>query len=159
MISSSEDDSIKIFDVEGRKQLHHFKDAHKSDSSRQTLHLTTSSTGRICTIAVSQNGLFLASGSQDKSIKVFDLTTKKEIHHFVDAHDGNKKLFQATYFPPIGEIFSIAISPDNKFVVSGSGDKSIKIFDLETSKPIYHFTDAHDGKFLLKFIHISTSCR
>jgi len=34
----------------------------------------------------------LVSGSQDKSIKVFDLKTKAEYHHFKDAHDSKNLL-------------------------------------------------------------------
>ena len=97
------------------------------------INLITKLLGRICTIAISSDGKLLASGSQDKSLKIWDLTTKKEVHGFADIHES--------------EIFSIAFSPDNKLLVSGSGDKSIKIFDLENFKQIHHFVDAHDGIF------------
>jgi len=36
---------------------------------------------------------------------------------------------------------------DERFIISGSGDKSIKIFDILTKQQIYHFVDAHEGKF------------
>ncbi len=46
----------------------------------------------------------------------------------------------------IGEIYCIAGTPDSKFVVSASRDKSIKIFDIATAKEVYHFKEVHNGK-------------
>jgi len=37
----------------------------------------------------------------------------------------------------------VAITPNNKFVISASKDKSIKVFDLETKEEVHHFKDAH----------------
>ena len=47
--------------------------------------------------------------------------------------------------PVIDWISCIAITSDARFIVSGSGDKSIKIFDLESKEPVHHFKDAHTG--------------
>jgi len=35
------------------------------------------------------------------------------------------------------------VTPDNRFIVSGSFDSSIKVFDLQTKQEIYHFQNAH----------------
>jgi len=48
------------------------------------------SLGPVSSVAVSQDGKFIFSGSQDRSIKVFDNKTKKQVHHFIDAHKGNE---------------------------------------------------------------------
>lgn len=45
----------------------------------------------------------------------------------------------------IGSIYSIIISHDNRFVVSGSKDQSIKILDLQEKKEIHHFQNVHNG--------------
>jgi len=45
-------------------------------------------------------------------------------------------------------IWSVSISSDNKYIVSGSEDKSIKIFDVENKTELYHFENAHDGKLI-----------
>jgi len=37
-------------------------------------------------------------------------------------------------------------SPDGKYIVSGSADKSIKIFDLTTLKEVFQFKGVHSGK-------------
>lgn len=46
----------------------------------------------------------------------------------------------------IESVYCVAVSPNGKYAISGSLDKSIKIFDLTTMKDIYHFKDAHKGK-------------
>ena len=40
---------------------------------------------------------------------------------------------------------SVAISNNNKYIVSGSQDKSIKIWDLEDKKELHSFNNAHSG--------------
>ena len=38
------------------------------------------------------------------------------------------------------------MTPDGRFIVSGSKDKSIKIFDLEKLQEVHHFKNIHEGK-------------
>jgi len=45
-------------------------------------------------------------------------------------------------------ISSVAISNDDKYIISGSWDHTIKIFDLETKQEVHHFKNAHEGNFL-----------
>jgi len=45
----------------------------------------------------------------------------------------------------IGPIYGVDITPDNSFMVTCSGDKSIKLFDLYTKQEVYKFQDAHNG--------------
>jgi WD40 repeat protein/tRNA A-37 threonylcarbamoyl transferase component Bud32 len=63
----------------------------------------------------------LASGSDDKTVKIWDLKYKKEVRTF-RGHSG--------------KVYAVAISPDNQSVVSGSNDKTLKIWDFNTGKAI-----------------------
>jgi WD40 repeat protein len=58
---------------------------------------------------------YFASGSHDKSIKLYCMQTKKLLTSFL-----HEKY-----------VFSIAFTNDNKRLISGGGDKVIKIWDLE----------------------------
>lgn len=106
------------------------------------------------------NGEYLVSGSWDKSIKVFALSSKAEIRHFQNAHErifynleGNNKIF-------LVPIYSMAVTSDSKYIVSASEDKTIKVFALhakhrtkaiefntaKSKQEIHHFQQAHEGK-------------
>ncbi len=56
----------------------------------------------------------LVSGSYDKTIKLWDVKTGKEIHTF-EGHDG--------------PVRSVNFSPNGKTLVSGSDDKTIKLWN------------------------------
>jgi WD40 repeat protein len=43
-------------------------------------------------------------------------------------------------------ILSLVTTPNNKYLISGSGDRSIAIFDLQTKQKVNHFADVHEGK-------------
>jgi len=43
-------------------------------------------------------------------------------------------------------ILSVDISSDNKYIVSGSEDRSIKLFDLQAKKEIHCFERIHQRK-------------
>ena len=58
----------------------------------------------------------IASGSDDKSIKVWDLKSGTLIKTLL-GHDDR--------------VISVSISHDSKFIVSGSSDKTVKVWDLE----------------------------
>jgi len=43
-------------------------------------------------------------------------------------------------------VSSLTVSSDSRFIISGSHDKSIKIFEVETKKQIQQFKDVQDSK-------------
>ncbi|MFW6359623.1 MAG: caspase family protein [Chroococcales cyanobacterium] len=75
------------------------------------------------TVAVSPNGKILASGSQDKTIKLWNLTTG-ELRHTLTGHSS--------------AVLSLAFSPDGKTLASASNlevnSSAIKLWDVETGK-------------------------
>ena len=74
-------------------------------------------------IAISPNGQLLASGSEDTTIKLWDLQTS-ECLATLEGHEEGVK--------------SIAISPNGQLLVSGSADHTIKLWQLpnNVSEPI-----------------------
>lgn len=46
----------------------------------------------ICSVAVTPDGRSVISGAEDGSIKVFELHTKQEMHHFPNFHYRNSLL-------------------------------------------------------------------
>ena len=67
----------------------------------------------VVSVAISPDGQTLVSGSQDKTIKVWELSTGKLVHTLTGHAD---------------EVWSVAISPDGQTLVSGSRDKTIKVW-------------------------------
>ncbi|KAI2841165.1 hypothetical protein CBS11350_6599 [Aspergillus niger] len=94
--------------------------------STQTLHqICEGHRNQVWAVAISPDGRRLASGSQDATIKIWDLDAPfyeppfRERERTAESH---------------GLITSMVFSPDGKWLVSGGGDdtESVKIWDLET---------------------------
>jgi WD40 repeat protein len=77
--------------------------------------------GRVQSVAFSTGGRYLASGSEDMTIKLWDTATGKDI---------------VTFKGHSGVVRSIAFSPDGKRLASGSWDKTIKLWDTVTGKEL-----------------------
>ena len=76
-------------------------------------------TGAVSSLALSGDGKRLFSGSQDTTIKVWDLEINREA---------------ITLRGHSGPVSSLALSGDGKRLFSGSYDKTIKVWDLEAGK-------------------------
>ncbi|MCT7977949.1 nSTAND1 domain-containing NTPase, partial [Laspinema olomoucense] len=81
-------------------------------------------------IAFSPEGKALASGSNDKTIKLWNVKTGEEIHTLTGHQAG---------------VWSIAFSPEGKALASGSNDKTIKLWNVETGEEIHTLTGHQDA--------------
>lgn len=79
------------------------------------------------------------------SIKVWDLNLK-EIKCFKNIHQGLKKnLSLNLILLDIDVINDILMTKYDRFIVSCSDDRSIKIHHFDSKKLVHHFVDVHRG--------------
>lgn len=85
---------------------------------------TTTRTGDlyIRSICFSPDGRFLATGAEDRQIRIWDIQ-KQRIKHLLQGH--------------MQEIYSLDFSRDGRFLVSGSGDKSARVWDIEKGQCVF----------------------
>ncbi len=100
-----------------------------SESSDQTKTLKGHSSD-VNSVAFNSDGTILATGSDDKTIKLWNLATEQEIH---------------TLKGHFSWIWTVAFSPDGKILASGSKDKTIKLWNLTTAEEIRTLTGHKDG--------------
>src|ERR1700721_55989 len=74
--------------------------------------------GEVCSIAFSPDGRYIASGSMDRTIRIWDTGTG----------DAMSRPFER----PTAAVLSVSFSPDGKRIASGSMDQTIQIWDAET---------------------------
>ncbi|MER3588278.1 MAG: hypothetical protein C4322_08850, partial [Mastigocladus sp. ERB_26_1] len=87
-------------------------------------------------VAFSPDGKIIASGSTDKTIKLWDVTTGQVIKTLTGHNNG---------------VFSIAFSPDSKTIASGGADKTIKLWDVTTGQVIKTFSGHEDTVYSIAF--------
>ncbi|KYC38014.1 hypothetical protein WA1_39210 [Scytonema hofmannii PCC 7110] len=98
----------------------------------------------VWSVALSADGQTLASGSEDKTIKIWQAVTGKLLHT-LRAHSENVR--------------AVSLSADGQTLVSGSGDNTIKIWQTRTgqllntlkghSQPVWSLTLSRDGQTLV----------
>eukprot|EP00004_Rigifila_ramosa_P012124 TRINITY_DN2607_c0_g5_i1.p1 TRINITY_DN2607_c0_g5~~TRINITY_DN2607_c0_g5_i1.p1 ORF type:complete len:181 (-),score=36.55 TRINITY_DN2607_c0_g5_i1:177-719(-) len=74
-------------------------------------------TGAVACVSFSPDGKKIASGSSDKSVRLWDSTTGICEHVL----EGHKSVADSVFF-----------SPDGKKIASGSDDKSVRLWDVST---------------------------
>ncbi|MDC0749676.1 WD40 repeat domain-containing protein [Polyangium mundeleinium] len=88
-------------------------------------------TGSIRALSFSLDGKYLASGSRDKTVRIWDVAA------------GTEKL----RLPEHGDaVTAVAFSPDGKLLASGSADKSARVWDATTGTSRQTFVDKHAGR-------------
>jgi len=100
-------------------------------------------------VVITPDNQYIASCSTDKSIRLFDLDSKELVYKWTEAHNGNVGMLGVLFTFTVDDIYAITVTPNNKYIVSGSRDFSIKIFDLETKQLVHTFVHAHDSNYSL----------
>ncbi|MEQ1586300.1 MAG: caspase family protein [Cyclobacteriaceae bacterium] len=98
----------------------------------------------VIAVVVSPDSNYVATGSRDKSAKLWELSTGREVRSFL-GHEAT--------------VNSLDFSSDGKYLITSSGDKSVRIWETKTGKEIYKvepdreiLTDvalSPDGKFFI----------
>ncbi len=96
----------------------------------------TTGHGRINSLAVSPDGKTALSGSDDYTIKLWNLA------------DGN---LIRTFSGHTGAVYSVVYSPDGKTIISGSEDNTIKVWEIETGNLLYTALTNLEGSEWLVF--------
>jgi len=81
----------------------------------------------VIAVAFSPDGKWVATGSYDRTARVMEAATGKEVSRL--AHQGR--------------VFAVAFSPDGKWVATGSGDNTARVMDAATGKEVSRL--AHQG--------------
>ena len=159
LASGSDDKTVELWDVEGRREL-------------WTL---TGHTGQVLTVAFSPAGKVLASGGEDGAVKLWDATSGKELlspagqsSAAVNAvafspdgnwlaagyGDGTVELWDMAYAGlrsldgNCGEIKSVAFSYDRHTLAAGCSDGKVKLWDVASSNDAPRVLDGHSGQVL-----------
>ncbi len=86
-------------------------------------------TGAVTSVAFSPDGEYALTASDDKTLRLWDISTGREIRVFKGIKD---------------YITSVAISQDGKYALTGSDDKIIRLWDISEGSQIRYFT-GHTG--------------
>lgn len=134
----------------------------------ERLAIFTEHTDRVSTVVFSPDGKVLASGSQDKTIQLWDINTRSHLKTLTGhedgitavvyspdgntlasgSQDGTIRLWHAhtgdLMLPPIeetGQVTSLAYSPDGNLLASGSEDaNAVHVWNAQTGKRLQTFT-------------------
>lgn len=83
----------------------------------------------VVAVAVSPDSNYVVTGSRDKSAKLWELSTGREVRSFL-GHDFS--------------ITSVDVSSDGKYLLTGSNDETVKLWEIETGKEIFSVNPVHE---------------
>ena len=105
-----------------RPWIHRYTRLRESEALIRTL---TGNGASVTACAVSPDGTWIVSASGDKTLKIWDAATGRELHTLT----GHTK-----------SVSACAVSPDGTWIVSASSDKTLKIWDAATGRELRTMT-------------------
>jgi WD40 repeat protein len=89
----------------------------------------TGHTDVILDLAFHPDGKWLATASYDRTVKIWDLATGRDVRTLRDHSDA---------------VYGLAFSPDGKWLASAAADRAVKVWDVHTGARLYTLGEATD---------------
>jgi WD40 repeat protein len=124
LASASQGNSVKVWEVQSGQLLHDLRGHYQG---RWYWH---GDSGHVHSVAFSPDGKLLASGSSDLTIKLWEVSTGKELRTLRGHTD---------------TVYSVAFHPDGKVLASASKDKTIKLWEVSTGQELQTLTGPEDA--------------
>jgi len=86
-------------------------------------------------VAISADGRFGLSGSADNTLKMWDAITARE--NWGVPPPGKEV---RTFVGHLNDVYSVALTSDGKYVVSGSSDRTLRLWDATTGRELHTFS-------------------
>jgi WD40 repeat protein len=100
--------------------------------------------GHVYAVCVSPEGRYAVSGSQDRTVRLWDLRAGKCVA-VLEGHGGH--------------VYAVCVSPEGRYAVSGSQDRTVRLWDLRAGKcvavleghggRVYSASVSPDGRYVL----------
>ncbi|KAF9272027.1 WD repeat-containing protein 25, partial [Linnemannia elongata] len=114
-------------------------------STWQRIHLITA-TQKVNSVAFSPDSQRIVSGDQKGMVQLWDCTSGEELLIMKGHTDSIRSLAYSPWdsetgkpgvvlSPSLGEIYSLAISPDGRWVASGHFNGNVRLWDMTSSRP------------------------
>lgn len=107
-----------IMEENRRSVAEYRKNKEKPEKPEEPIALLRGHEGMVYAIAISGDNAFAVTAGEDKTARVWNLSTKECVH--VLPHDG--------------EVFAIDISFDGKYIITGTSKGSVYLWSLEDAK-------------------------
>ncbi|MCP4106055.1 MAG: protein kinase [Desulfobacteraceae bacterium] len=121
-VSGGEDNTLRAWDLE----------------TGQCVKTLKGHTSYVESVSLTPDGKIAVSASKDNSICVWDLETGECLKilegHNWDYSTSPYRVRHMAFFKKLKNISSVTITPDGKTIVSGSDDKTVRVWDLETGQ-------------------------
>ena len=121
IISGSHDHTVRLWNVNGL-----------------SVGILNGHTDYVSSVAISSDNRHILSGSADKTICLWSMDGKMEkifgIANNTDAASNSHT----------GNVYSVAFSSDNTHIISGSGDNTVRLWDVESGETVRTFNE-HTG--------------
>lgn len=102
------------------------------------------------TLEFSNNSTTVAAGLSDSFIKIWDLNGRKLESVIEDKQNGGPKEYQRLV-GHAGAVYGLSFSPDDRFLLSASEDKTVRLWSLETYQGLVSYKSHNDPVWDVQF--------